>query len=196
MERHNACPIIAGASTEIFVVSLLDRVSEQFLDGLRESRESSGGEFVTHRNLDIRLIRALQTDARRSNRQLAEELGVAASTVGHRLKDLEERGVIRGYRPLIDYRALGLGLVAITRIKARGEALPNIIRSLIEHPHLTHVYEITGEFDVMVIGRFADESQMNREIKSMLGLPGIEGTNTSVVLDTPKEQLDVELALG
>jgi hypothetical protein len=30
----------------------------------------------------------------------------------------------------------------------------------------------------------------------MLGLPGIEGTNTSVVLDTPKEQLDVELALG
>ncbi len=196
MERHNACPINAGASTRVFVVSSLDRVSEQFRDSLCESRESSGGESVTYRNLDIRLIRALQTDARRSNRQLADELGVAASTVGHRLKDLEERGVIRGYRPVIDYRALGLGLVAITRIKARGEALPNIVRSLIEHPHLTHVYEITGEFDVMVIGRFADESQMNREIKSMLGLPGIEGTNTSVVLDTPKEQLDVELALG
>ena len=102
---------------------------------------------MTYRNLDIRLIRALQADARRSNRQLAEELGVAASTVGHRLKDLEDRGVLRGYRPLIDYRVLGLGLVAVTRIKARGEALPNIIRALIEHPHLTHVYEITGEFD-------------------------------------------------
>ena len=151
---------------------------------------------MTYRDLDLRLITALQADARRSNRQLAEELGVAASTVGHRLKALEEGGVIRGYRPLIDYRALGLGLVAITRIKARGEALPNIVRSLIEHPHLTHVYEITGEFDVMVIGRFADESQMNREIKSMLGLPGIEGTNTSVVLDTPKEQLDVELPIA
>jgi DNA-binding Lrp family transcriptional regulator len=151
---------------------------------------------VTYRDLDIRLIRALQKDARRSNRQLAEELGVAASTVGHRLKDLEESGVIQGYRPMVDYRALGLGLVAITRIKARGEALGNVIKSLIEHPHLTHVYEITGEFDVMVIGRFADESQMNREIKSMLGLPGIEGTNTSVVLDAPKEQLDVELPIA
>ena len=56
-----------------------------------------------------------------------------------------------------------------------------------------NVYEITGEFDIMVIGRFANETEMNREIKSMLGLPGIEGTNTSVVLDAPKESLDVEL---
>ncbi len=151
---------------------------------------------MTYRDLDFRLIRALQKDARRSNRQLAEDLGVAASTVGHRLKDLEDRGVIRGYRPIIDYRELGLGLVAVTRIKARGDQLPNIVRALIQHPHLTHVYEITGEFDVMVIGRFRDESEMNREIKSMLGLPGIEGTNTSIVLDTPKEQLDVEMALG
>lgn len=148
---------------------------------------------MTYRDLDLRLIGALQQDARRSNRQLAVELGVAASTVGHRLRDLEQRGVIRGYRPLLDYRQLGLGLVAITRIKARGDALPAIVQALTGHPHLTHVYEITGEFDVMVIGRFADESEMNREIKSMLGLPGIEGTNTSVVLDTPKEQLDVDL---
>jgi DNA-binding Lrp family transcriptional regulator len=151
---------------------------------------------MTHRDLDVRLIEALQRDARRSNRQLAEELGVAASTVGARLKDLEERGVIRGYGASIDYAKLGLGLVAVTRIKARGDALPGIVRSLTEHPNLTHVYEITGEFDVMVIGRFANETDMNREIKRMLNLPGIEGTNTSVVLDTPKESLDVQLPRG
>jgi DNA-binding Lrp family transcriptional regulator len=160
------------------------------------STDQSGGYLVTYGDLDIRLIRELQRDARRSNRQLAAELGVAASTVGNRLKELEERGVIRGYRPVLDYRLLGLGLVAVTRIKARGDSLPAIVNSLTSHPKLTHVYEITGEFDVMVIGRFADESEMNREIKSMLGLPGIEGTNTSVVLGTPKEQLDVELPLG
>jgi DNA-binding Lrp family transcriptional regulator len=148
---------------------------------------------LTYRDLDTRLLRELQIDARRSNRQLAEALGVAASTVGARLKDLEERGVIRGYRAVLDYGQLGLGLVAMTRIKARGEALPRIVKSLSEHPSLTHVYEITGEFDIMVIGRFANETEMNREIKSMLGLPGIEGTNTSVVLDAPKESLDVEL---
>lgn len=147
---------------------------------------------MTYRDLDRRLIQALVENARRSNRQLAADLDVAATTVGKRLADLEESGVIRGYRPDIDYAKLGLGLVAVTRIKARGESLPAIVQSLTSHPHLTHVYEITGEFDVMVIGRFADESQMNREIKSMLSMQGIEGTNTSIVLDAPKEQLDVD----
>lgn len=150
---------------------------------------------MTYRNLDRRILRALQEDARRSNRQLARELDVAATTVGNHLADLEERGIVRGYRADLDYRKLGLGLVAVTRIKARGEALPAIVKSLTEHPSLTHVYEITGEFDVMVIGRFANEQEMNREIKSMLSMPGIEGTNTSIVLDAPKEQLDVELPL-
>lgn len=150
---------------------------------------------MTYRNLNRRILRALQEDARRSNRQLARELDVAATTVGNHLSDLEDRGVIRGYRADVDYRKLGLGLVAVTRIKARGEALPAIVQALTEHPSLTHVYEITGEFDVMVIGRFADEQEMNREIKSMLSMPGIEGTNTSIVLDAPKEQLDVELPL-
>lgn len=148
---------------------------------------------MTYRDLDTRLLRALREDARRSNRQLAKELGVAATTVGNRLSDLEERGIVRGYRADVDYRKLGLGLVAVTRIKAKGEALPGIVRALTGHPSLTHVYEITGEFDIMVIGRFADESEMNREIKRMLSMPGIEGTNTSIVLDAPKEQLDVEL---
>jgi DNA-binding Lrp family transcriptional regulator len=141
----------------------------------------------------MRLLRALRVDARRSNRQLAADLGVAATTVGKRLADLERRGIIRGYRPDIDYRKLGLALVAVTRIKARGDELPRIVTSLASHPQLTHVYETTGEFDVMVIGRFANEQEMNREIKSMLGMPGIEGTNTSIVLDAIKEQLDVEL---
>lgn len=148
---------------------------------------------MTYHDLDMRLLRALRVDARRSNRQLAADLGVAATTVGKRLADLEERGIIRGYRPDIDYRKLGLGLVAVTRIKARGEELPRIVASLKSHPQLTHVYETTGEFDVMVVGRFANESEMNREIKSMLSMPGIEGTNTSIVLDAHKEQLDVEL---
>jgi len=113
--------------------------------------------------------------------------------VSSRIRDLEARGIIAGYRPVLNYERLGLGLVAVTLIRARGEELPAIVRSLTAHPSLTHVYEITGEFDVLVIGRFASELAMNREIKSMLSLPGIEGTNTSVVLAAPKEQLDVEL---
>ena len=148
---------------------------------------------MTHRDLDARLIRALQVDARRSLRSLAEELAVSPSTVGHRLTDLIERGVIRGFKADLDYAKLGLGLVAVTKIKARGEALPGIVDSLRDDPRLTHVYEITGEFDILAIGRFRDEGEMNREIKRMLSLPGIEGTNTSIVLSIAKEGADLDV---
>jgi DNA-binding Lrp family transcriptional regulator len=148
---------------------------------------------VTYRDLDVRLIEALREDGRRSLRKLAEILGVSPSTVGKRLSDLEERGVIQGFKPALDYRKLGFPLVAVTKIKARGDALPAIVEALAADAHLTHVYEITGEFDVLVIGRFRDETAMNREIKRMLSLPGIEGTNTSVVLSAAKEDGEVEL---
>lgn len=148
---------------------------------------------MTYRDLDVRLIRALQEDGRRSLRRLAADLGVSTSTVSKRLDDLRDRGVIVGFRPVVDYAKLGFGLIAVTKIKARGDALPKIVEALAADRVLTHVYEITGEFDVLVIGRFRNETEMNREIKRMLGLPGIEGTNTSVVLSAAKENADVDL---
>ena len=148
---------------------------------------------MTYRDLDVRLLDALRDDARQSARQLAERLAVSPSTIANRLRDLQERGVLTGFRPEIDYRKLGYGLVAITKIKARGDALPGIVEALSSDDRLTHVYEITGDFDVLVIGRFRDEGEMNTEIKRMLGLPGIEGTSTSIVLSAAKDGVDIPL---
>lgn len=148
---------------------------------------------MAYPDLDARLIEALREDARRSLRELAEALDVSTSTVRNHLQELEASGIIQGYRPVIDYARLGYGLVAVIRIKARGDALPRIVEALVGDDRLTHVYEITGEFDVMAIGRFRNEVEMNREIKRLLGLPGIEGTNTSIVLSAPKEAGDLSL---
>lgn len=148
---------------------------------------------MTYRDLDIQLLAALRDDARQSARQLAERLSVSPSTISNRLKSLQERGVLRGFRPDIDYARLGYGLVAITKIKARGDALPAIVEALAEDDRLTKVYEITGDFDILVIGRFRDENEMNREIKRMLSLPGIEGTNTSIVLSAAKDSDHITL---
>lgn len=55
-------------------------------------------------------------------------------------------------------------------------------------PQLTHVYEITGEFDLLVIGKFRDTDSMNREIKKLLSHKAIKETNTSIVLGAGKEE--------
>ncbi len=52
---------------------------------------------------------------------------------------------------------------------------------------LVDVYEITGDYDILVIGKYPDEQMMNREIKRMLSHPAIESTNTSIVLSVAKE---------
>lgn len=142
---------------------------------------------MTYEHLDLRLIEALKEDARRSLRELARVLDVSTSTVRNHLRELEERGVIEGYRPVVDYAALGYTLVTVTRIKARGDAIPGIVDELVRDSRLTHVYEITGDFDVMAVGRFRSDTEMNREIKRLLKVPGVEGTNTSVVLEVHKE---------
>ncbi len=148
---------------------------------------------MTYRDLDIRLLEALREDARQSARQLSGRLGVSPGTVANRLRSLRERGILVGFRPRIDYEKLGFGLVAITKIKARGDALAAIVEALSRDARLTHVYEITGDFDVLVIGRFRDEKEMNIEIKRMLNLPGIEATNTSIVLSAARDGEDIRL---
>ena len=145
------------------------------------------------KELDLKILTHLQKDGRASCRQIAAALGVATTTVSHRIASLEEAGVITGYRPSIDYRHLGYQITTITLIKAKGNKIPEITEQLRKDEHLNHVYEITGEFDILAIGKFKDQESMNREIKKLLANPSIERTNTSIVLAIVKEGAPLKL---
>jgi DNA-binding Lrp family transcriptional regulator len=146
-----------------------------------------------YRDLDLRIIQELQRDGRASLRDLAQRLGVSTTTISKHLQRLRDEGVIRGFKPVLDYAKLGYEITTITQIKAKGKEIPRIVEALEVDDHLTHVYEITGEFDILVIGKFKDQESMNREIKRLLSHPEIEETNTSVVLSIVKEGADVRL---
>jgi DNA-binding Lrp family transcriptional regulator len=146
-----------------------------------------------YKDLDLRIIECLQKDGRASLRKVAEELSVSTTTVSHHLKALLQRGVIRGFAPILDWPKLGFNLTAITLIKAKGNKIPEIVGTLKGDENLTHVYEITGEFDILVIGKYKDQDRMNAEIKRLLSHPAILETNTSVVLALVKEGAWVRL---
>jgi DNA-binding Lrp family transcriptional regulator len=148
---------------------------------------------MTYTGLDLDILEQLRRDGRASLRTIAERLGVSTSTVSQRVKQMETRGIIRGYKPLINYAKLGYRLTAITKIKAKGSELPRIVAELVKEDTLVDVYEITGDYDVLVIGKYPDEESMNREIKRMLSHPEIEGTNTSIVLSVGKEGGELSL---
>jgi len=141
-----------------------------------------------YKDLDMKIISELRKEGRASLRQVAKRLGTSTTTVAARIREMEKNGMIRGFRPLLDYRQLGFGITAVTLIKAMGGKIPSLMRDLMADPQLTHVYEITGEFDLLVIGKYRDTDSMNREIKKLLSHKAIKETNTSIVLGAGKEE--------
>jgi len=148
---------------------------------------------MTYENLDAKLINALLGDGRASLRSLAEELDVSVTTVSNHLSDLEEEGVIRGYTPVVDYGKLGYDVTAILQLKVEGGALPDLTHRLRKHKQMVSVYEVTGDYDVIAVGKFEDTDDMNTLIKELLGDADIKESATSVVLDAAVENQQFEL---
>jgi DNA-binding Lrp family transcriptional regulator len=148
---------------------------------------------MTYEHLDEQLINALLADGRASLRSLAEKLDVSVTTVSNHLSDLEEEGVIHGYTPIVDYGALGYDVTAVIQLKVEGSALPDITDRLKGHKHMVSVYEVTGDHDIVAIGKFKDTDGMNNQIKELLTDPDIKESNTSVVLNTVVENQQFEL---
>jgi DNA-binding Lrp family transcriptional regulator len=148
---------------------------------------------MTYENLDAHLVNKLLNDGRASLRSLAEELDVSVTTVSNHLKDLESEGVIEGYTPVVDYDQLGYDVTAIIQLKVEGDALPDITDQFRDHKQMVSVYEVTGDYDVIAVGKFDDTDDMNELIKELLADADIKESNTSVVLNAAAEHEQFEL---
>ena len=134
------------------------------------------------------LLEALNRDGRASQRELAVATGVALGTVSNRLRRLHETGIIRGFLPDIDAEQAGFSLTAVMQMRiAKGQIIA-VQASVAEHPRVFGVYDVTGEWDSLVLARFHDRAEMDAFIKSTLSQPHIERTNTSLVLNTVKQE--------
>lgn len=153
----------------------------------------SNNHLMTYKNLDGQLINALLNNGRESYRSLAEELDVSVTTVSNHLTDLEAAGVVEGFTPTVDYDKLGYDVTAILQLKVRGEALPTVTESLRGEKQMISVYEVTGDYDVIAVGKFNDTDDMNDQIKAVLSNADINESNTSVVLNIVAENRSFEL---
>jgi len=150
---------------------------------------------MTYENLDAKLVNSLLNNGRASLRSLGDELDVSVTTVSNHLRDLEDEGVIRGYTPVVDYDKLGYDVTAVLQLKVEGSALPDVTEKLKAEKQMVSVYEVTGDYDVIAVGKFTDTDGMNDQIKAILTDADIRESNTSVVLNpvTENEQFELDL---
>ena len=107
--------------------------------------------------IDRRLLALLQQDARLTQEQLADEVGLSASAVQRRVRRLEQSGVISGYRATIDPRTLGLGLSALLSVRLekhrpdRQHAPQDLFGAAVQTwPEVVECLALTGEMDYML----------------------------------------------
>lgn len=148
---------------------------------------------MTYQKLSQKILLELLKDGRQSHRELAEKLDVSAATIGNRLSQLREEGILRGIRADVDYEKLGYNCVAITRFKVPGDSIEEALEKLKSYDRLTDIYEITGNYDILAIGHYRDRQQMNRIIKELQSQETILETNTSMVLNIVRENSPLSL---
>lgn len=150
---------------------------------------------MTYEHLDRQLVNALIDNGRASLRSLADELDVSVTTVSNHLDELESEGIITGYSPNIDYDAIGYDVTAIIQLKVEGDAISEVSADLETANQMLSVYEVTGDFDIIAIGKYVDTDDMNKQIKELLEQPAILETNTSIVLNIISENDLVNVAI-
>ena len=126
-------------------------------------------------------------DSRQSIREVARKLGVSSGTVASRLKDMEDAGVIRRYTTLIDFEKLGYELTAITELTVSEGRMIEVGEAISKLDQTCGVYNVTGDSDIMVIGKFKTRKELSDFTKRLLVIPHVERTKTHLVLNTMKE---------
>lgn len=131
--------------------------------------------------LDQKIVTALEADARMSFAALAEHVGLSKTPCWKRVKALEEAGIIRGYRTMLDPARLGFGIEAFVQVSIDPERFEAFEAAVREHPLIWRCHATTGEADYLLHVLASDMADLDRLLRQELSrLPGVHRTITSM----------------
>ncbi len=136
---------------------------------------------------DRAILQVLADDARISNKELADRVGIAQSTCLARVRALRESGVIRGFHADIDPRALGHDLQAMIAIRlqphARGSLIDHVA-GLSRRPEVLDLYFVAGANDFLLHVATSSTDALRAFVADHLNRdPAIAGTETNLIFE-------------
>ena len=142
-------------------------------------------------SIDRAILHELQRDGRLSNVSLAERVHLSPSACLRRLKALEDAGVIRGYRAILDQRQLGLDLTVFVEVEItgqgsqRGAEFEDAVAKIDE---IVSCHGIAGDFEFLlhvVVPNIAAYETVH--LNKLLNLPGVTRLRSHIAIRTYKE---------
>lgn len=138
--------------------------------------------------VDRSILMVLEADGRISNAELAARVGLSASPCLRRVRRLEESGVIRGYRAVIDSGAVGRGLRVFAGVRLSRHIRADVTafeRTVTQLPEVAYCHHVTGNFDYLLQIEVADlPAYENFHAHYLASLPGIAAVTSYATLKT------------
>ena len=142
--------------------------------------------------INDRILRILQAEGRIANLDLAERVGLSPSACLRRVQELERRGVIRGYRAVLDAAAMGIGFVAYVTVglnRHTKAAQHEFERAMEAAPQVVECHNITGTVEYLLRVEVSDLAAYKHFHTERLGtLPQVDAITTFVVMGSPKDR--------
>ena len=138
-------------------------------------------------DIDKKIIKVLENDARTSLRKISQLVDVSLGTVSNRVKRMEKNGVIKGYSVILDPDKIGWELNVVIGLRIQKGRLIEIQERIAKDSRVHGVYDVTGDFDSMVIARAKNRKDLDDLSKNVLSIDGVERSITHLVLNTVKE---------
>ncbi|WP_374976942.1 Lrp/AsnC family transcriptional regulator [Microbacterium trichothecenolyticum] len=134
--------------------------------------------------MDAAIVREVSQDARATLADLSAAVGLSVSAVQARLRRLESRGVITGYRALVDAEAVGKPLAAFVEITPLDPAQPDNAPELLEHlSEIEACHSIAGDASYILLVRVSTPRHLESLIRDIRAAASVN-TRTTVVLQT------------
>jgi len=113
--------------------------------------------------------------------------------VSNRVRRLEESGVITGYVPVVDPKRIGYDVISVIGVKISRGKLLEVQRKIAKDERVFGVYDVTGEWDSVIMVRFKNTRELDAFIKKLVVMENVERTYTQVVLNIVKEEKRVSV---
>ena len=131
---------------------------------------------------DARLLLALVGQPRATAIALTGQTGLSRNTVQARLASLEDRGVLDSFERQVPPALLGYPLTAYITVQVTQRRLDEVAADLADIPEVLQADGISGQTDLLVHVVAADADDLYRIAGQILAIPGVERTNTALVM--------------
>ncbi len=146
----------------------------------------------------LKILSALQRDARQTVQQISEAVGLSPTPCWKRIKDMEAAGVIRGYTAIVDPEKVGLHVSAVAEVnldRHSEEQVQRFEQAVAASPQIIRCVSATGPADYILNVTVPDMKHYERFLHEVLfSLPGVTHVRSSIVLREIKSE--VALPIG